>query len=145
MFGPDDGFLTTLAKLVRLPAIPLFGRGDTRLQPADVEDVGEAIARLLLQAQQPARFHEFGGPHVYRYRDLLRSIAGASGRNPVLVPVPFAFWHLLAFMSEPFPFPPLTRNQVELMQTDNVAGTDPGFGELGISPRAIEDVLREIV
>jgi hypothetical protein len=31
---------------------------------------------------------------------------------------------------------------VELMQTDNVAGGSPGFGELGIRPHSIEDVLR---
>ena len=35
MFGLDDAFLTTLVRLGRiLPVFPLFGRGDTRLQPA---------------------------------------------------------------------------------------------------------------
>jgi uncharacterized protein YbjT (DUF2867 family) len=34
MFGRDDAFLTTLVKLLRiLPVYPLFGRGETRLQP----------------------------------------------------------------------------------------------------------------
>ena len=46
MFGPDDAFLTTILKLLRqLPIYPMFGRGRTRLQPAYVEDVAEAIAR----------------------------------------------------------------------------------------------------
>src|ERR1700732_3305680 len=46
MFGPDDAFLTTVLKLLgRLPIYPMFGRGLTRLQPAYVEDVAEAIAR----------------------------------------------------------------------------------------------------
>src|SRR3712207_2860327 len=46
MFGPDDAFLTTLARLVRtLPVCPMFGGGRTRLQPVHVEDVAEAIAR----------------------------------------------------------------------------------------------------
>src|SRR5467141_835457 len=48
MFGPDDAFLTTLLRLLRqLPIYPMFGRGLTRLQPAYVEDVAEAIARAL--------------------------------------------------------------------------------------------------
>ena len=48
MFGPDDAFLTTIIKLLRrLPIYPMFGRGLTRLQPAYVEDVAEAIARAL--------------------------------------------------------------------------------------------------
>jgi nucleoside-diphosphate-sugar epimerase len=48
MFGPDDAFLNTLLKLLRrLPAYPMFGRGATRLQPAHVEDVAEAMVRAL--------------------------------------------------------------------------------------------------
>ena len=48
MFGPDDAFLTTILKLLnQLPIYPMFGRGRTRLQPAYVEDVAEAIARAL--------------------------------------------------------------------------------------------------
>ena len=55
MFGPDDAFLNTLVKLLKwLPAYPMFGRGLTRLQPVDVEDVAEAIARGL---QPTARNH----------------------------------------------------------------------------------------
>ena len=47
MTGSDDVFLTMIVRLIRiLPAYPLFGNGDTRLQPAFVEDVAEAIARL---------------------------------------------------------------------------------------------------
>jgi hypothetical protein len=47
-FGPDDAFLATILKLLRrLPIYPMFGRGQTRLQPAFVEDVAEAIARTM--------------------------------------------------------------------------------------------------
>jgi hypothetical protein len=49
-------------------------------------------------------------------------------------------------MAEILPDPPVTRNQIELMQVDNVASqSTPGFAELGISPRPIEDVLREML
>ena len=55
MFGPDDAFLTTILKLLRqLPIYPMFGRGQTRLQPAYVEDVAEAIARVLQRAETPS-------------------------------------------------------------------------------------------
>jgi len=52
MFGPDDAFLTTVITLLRrLPIYPMFGRGQTRLQPAYVEDVAEAVARVMRQAE----------------------------------------------------------------------------------------------
>jgi uncharacterized protein YbjT (DUF2867 family) len=54
MFGPDDAFLTTILKLLRqLPIYPMFGRGLTRLQPAYVEDVAEAIGRTMQRADNP--------------------------------------------------------------------------------------------
>ena len=52
MFGPDDAFLTTILSLLRqLPIYPMFGRGLTRLQPAYVEDVAEAIGQIMQRAE----------------------------------------------------------------------------------------------
>src|SRR5512143_2254501 len=52
MFGPQDAFLATILKLLqRLPVYPMFGRGSTRLQPAYVEDVAEAISRVVGRAE----------------------------------------------------------------------------------------------
>ncbi|AZO32730.1 complex I NDUFA9 subunit family protein [Mesorhizobium sp. M1B.F.Ca.ET.045.04.1.1] len=143
MTGRDDAFLTTITRLLRiLPAYPLFGNGDTRLQPASVEDVAEAIARIA-SAGADARLFEFGGPRVYTYRDLVLEVARLLGIRTRLVPVPFVFWHALATFGEFVPGMPLTRNQVELMQIDNVADTRlPGLRDLGIEPHDIDQVLR---
>src|SRR6202171_4307898 len=49
MFGPGDALFGTLAHLARLlPVLPLIGDGHTRLQPVYVEDVAEAVARILV-------------------------------------------------------------------------------------------------
>jgi hypothetical protein len=64
----------------------------------------------------------------------------------VLMRVPFAFWNALAGVAEMLPQPPLTRNQVELMQIDTMASESlPGFRALGISPRSLEDELEAIL
>ena len=147
MFGADDAFLNTLVQLLRrLPIYPMFGRGQTRLQPADVEDVGEAVAKLMQRTPGEAITVECGGPRVYTYEELLRTIAHAANVKRVLVPVPFAAWHALASVAEVLPSVPVTRNQVELMEIDTVASAGvPGFADLGISPRAMEDVLQSIL
>jgi hypothetical protein len=60
--------------------------------------------------------------------------------------MPFAFWNALAGVAEMLPRPPLTRNQVELMQIDTTASERlPGFRTLGISPRSLEDELEAIL
>jgi NADH dehydrogenase len=147
MFGPEDAFLTTIVGLLRrLPIYPMFGRGRTRLQPAYVEDVAEAIARELQRAPTDAMTYECGGPRVYAYEELLRSIVREAGLERTLVPLPFPAWHALAWGAEMLPHPPITRNQVELMQVDNVTTPGvPGFGDLGISPHSIEEILRQIL
>jgi uncharacterized protein YbjT (DUF2867 family) len=147
MFGPDDAFLTTILKLLRrLPIYPMFGRGQTRLQPVYVEDVAEAIARVLQGTEKDAITYECVGPRIYTYEELLRAVARQAGLRPVLIPIPFAAWHGLAWFAEMVSSPPITRNQVELMQVDNVSSPEmPGFEELGISPQSVEEILKDIL
>jgi hypothetical protein len=71
---------------------------------------------------------------------------GEIPRADSAVPVPFAAWHVLAWVAELLPGAPITRNQVELMAIDTVASTDvPGFADLGISPGAMEQILQSVV
>jgi NADH dehydrogenase len=147
MFGPHGAFLTTILKLLRrLPIYPMFGRGLTRLQPAYVEDVAEAVARALQGTQTHAITYECGGPRVYSYEENSQSLCTRSWPKPMLVPIPFAAWHTLAWISEMLPSPPVTRNQVELMQVDNVCSPEMrGFGQLGISPHSVEEILQQML
>ncbi|HTO62778.1 MAG TPA: NAD(P)H-binding protein [Bradyrhizobium sp.] len=147
MFAADDAFLTTILRLLRtLPAYPLFGNGRTRLQPVFADDVAAAVAQILRQPQRPYPVYELAGPRVYAYEELLRSIARIAGLRPVLVKTPFAFWGAAAGLAEILPRPPFTRNQVELMQIDTIASANlPGFGQLKISPRPLEDELKAML
>src|SRR5262249_41387312 len=80
MFGPDDAFLTTLLKLLsQLPIYPMFGRGLTKLQPAYVDDVAEAVVRTLKQTDGT---FELGGPRVYSYEELIKVVACAASLKP---------------------------------------------------------------
>lgn len=141
MFAADDGLTAALAGMLRMaPVFPMFGSGATRLQPAYVEDVAEAIARILA-ASAPAEIYEFGGPEVLTYRALLQTVARQYGLRRFLLPLPFPVWRLLASVAEWLPRPPLTRGQVELMAEDNVvSGRLPGFAALDIAPKALESV-----
>jgi NADH dehydrogenase len=146
MFGRGDAFVIPIAAMLRrLPVFPLFGGGQTRLQPVYVEDVAEAITRVM-QELDSKLCYELGGPRVYTFKSLLEVIAQSLGTKPLLIPVPFDLWRMLALAGEMFPHPPITRNQVELMRIDNVVSLDsPGFVDLQISPTSLEDVLPAIL
>jgi NADH dehydrogenase len=143
LFAEDDAFLTTIVGLLRrLPAYPMFGSGQTRLQPVHVEDVAEAITRTLQKSEAEPLTFEFGGPRIYSYESLLRTVAREAGLRTMLFPMAFQAWHVLARICEVLPRPPITRNQVELMELDTIADADlPGLHDLGIAPRAIEEVI----
>src|SRR5262249_56036348 len=116
-----DAFLTTILTLLnRLPFFPMFGNGQMRLQPVYVEDVAQAIAKILQQQQAGPDMFECGGPRLYSYEELLRAVATAAGVTITLSPLPFAAWGALALISEMLPSPPITRNQVELTASDSV-------------------------
>ena len=124
----------------------MFGDGRTKLQPVWVEDVAEAITRALMPVAPLPVTYECGGPRIYSYKTLLRALAKEAGIKAVLLPFPFIAWHATARIGEMLPDPPITRNQVELMQVANVSSTDqPGLTDLGIVPRAIEEEVRSMI
>jgi uncharacterized protein YbjT (DUF2867 family) len=110
------------------------------------DDVAAAIAQIVRQSQRPYPIYELAGPRVYSYEELLRTIARIAGLRPLLMRMPFAFWEVIAGLGEMLPHPPLTRNQVELMQIDTTASENlPGFRTLGISPRSLEEELEAML
>lgn len=142
LFDRQGGLLETLLRLVwRLPVIPLFGSGTVRLQPVHADDVAGAVAAVL-EKGGPAAAIEIGGPQVFRYRDLLRTVASAMVLRRTLVPVPYTAWRIAAGAMSGLANPPLTPAQVELMERDCiVTGDAPTLQGLGIRPQFFTDVL----
>ena len=143
MFGPGDALFTTLAELIKLlPVLPLIGSGDTRLQPVFVEDVTEAVARILTDPRTVGRTYELAGPGVYTLRELVTMTLHLLGKRRLLIPVPFAVAEIQARLFELLPNPPLTTGQVDLLKADNLASrTLPGLQELKIQPKTVEEVV----
>ena len=72
-----------------------------------------------------------------------------TGRKRILAPLPFPLASLMGMFCEiaawaPFITPPLTRDQVKLLEHDNVISNDPSIGtlaDLGIAPQTVESIL----
>lgn len=143
MFGPGDALFGTLAQLARwLPAMPLIGGGHARMQPVYVEDVAEAIARIVANEAAAGQIYELAGPTAYTMRELVELVLRIVGRRRLLLSIPFAVAEAEARLFELLPSPPLTTGQVDLLKADNVAsGKLPGLHELGITPKSAEDVV----
>ena len=92
------------------------------------------------------KVYELGGPRVYRYREIVELVLVHLNRKRVLVPVPFFLWEIQATLLGLLPNPPLTRDQVILMRSDNiVSDTALTFADLSITPRSVEAELPSIL
>ena len=146
VFGSGDGFLNKFAAMASIaPALPLIGGGQTRFQPVYVGDVAEAIVRAVERPDAAGRTFELGGPEVMTFEDILKLILRETRRRNGLVPLPFfaarAIGSLAQLTSLVGVAPVLTRDQVALLESDNVvADSAEGLDALGIQPTGIEAI-----
>lgn len=142
VFGPEDQFFNRFGRLARmLPVMPVIA-GSTRFQPVYVGDVADAVIAAAEREDAQGRTYELGGPQVLSFRELLRFVLTATGHRKPLVDVPVGLARLQAAFSEFLPSPPLTRDQLLMLQRDNVVAEGaPGLRDLGIQPKALEAVV----
>jgi len=143
VFGPEDDFFNRFAAMARLsPVLPLIGGGATRFQPVYVGDVADGVLAALERPDAAGKTYELGGPKTYSFRELMRLLLAQVGRKRCLMNLPFGLASLEAAFLEWLPVPPLTRDQVKLLQRDNVVAAGmPGFAELGLTPTSVELIL----
>jgi uncharacterized protein YbjT (DUF2867 family) len=147
VFGPEDDFFNRFAALARmLPALPLIGGGETRFQPVFVGDVAEAIAKAVEGDAKETLVYELGGPEVRTFKELMQYVLAVTERKRLLVPLPFPLARLQAAVLQWLPKPPLTVDQVRLIERDNVVSDEARregrtLEGLGIDPAAIESIV----
>ncbi len=154
VFGPGDSFFNRFAQLARaLPVLPLAG-ADTRFQPVYVGDVAEAVGRAVDGHVAGAKVYELGGPEIRTLRELVEYTLRTTQRTRLVLDLPLPAARIQARMMEiadtvtlgllPDALK-LSRDQVTLLQTDNVvsqAARDEGrtLEALGIARTSLEAV-----
>lgn len=142
IFGADDKFLNTFARLQAItPVMPLAGAG-TRFQPVWVEDVAQAVVNALLDRRSIGLTIEACGPEVFTLAQLVQLAGRCAGHARAVIPLPLAVGRLQAALMELLPGEPLmSRDNVASLSVDNVAsGSLPGLQTLGITPAALSAV-----
>ena len=165
VFGPEDKFFNLFAGLARLspvlpvigcPVIPkvelltpeaplkidIYGGGGPRFQPVYVGDVADAIMKILGDHDTAGKTYELGGPRTYSFKEIMELMLAEIGRRRLLVPLPYAFARIEAWFLEKWPQPILTRDQVTLLEKDNVVAEGAlTFQDLEMEPTAAEAIL----
>ncbi len=143
VFGADDAVFNRMAKIAAsAPFLPVIGSGTAKVQPVYAGDVGAAAAAVLARPDTARAVFELGGPRVYTYRELAALVLREIDRDKPIVGVPAGLMRLAGWFAEFAPVPPFSRDQVDLLLSDNVVrGGAKTLADLGIVPTAAESIL----
>ncbi len=142
VFGAEDQFFNRFGNMAMLlPVMPVIA-GDTRFQPVYVGDVADAVMAVLGRETTAGQVFELGGPRVWTFREILQWILTETRRRRPLLEVPMGLARLQARIGELVPGKPFTRDQLLLLQHDNVVAAGAhGLAELGITPTPVELIV----
>jgi NADH dehydrogenase len=102
VFGPRDGFTTSLAQL--LHTLPFFfllpGDGQSLLQPLWVEDLATCLAWALDDDGTRNQMFEIGGPEQLPFHEVVKIVMRKLGLRRKLLPVRAGFMRILTILFE---------------------------------------------
>lgn len=147
IFGPGDGFTTTLAQVVgRFPIVPVFGDGSYPLQPIAVEEVAEAFVESLERPETVHQVIELGGPEVLSYLEVLRRVATSLGKRRFFLRVPLGLARfgvrLAAALSSN---PPITPDELTMLLSGSRADTSLAKKLFGLPRKPFSGVPQVLV
>ncbi|MFQ5898578.1 MAG: complex I NDUFA9 subunit family protein [Candidatus Methylomirabilia bacterium] len=147
IYGPGDGFITMLARLVRrLPIVPVIGDGRYRLQPVPVEQVAEGFARAVERGTTVGQTYEVGGPRAYAFTEIVDLIGTVLGKPEVRkLYEPLWLMRPVVFVLERLPFFPLTSDQLLMLEESNVCECGTFFNTFDLTPIEFPDGLQRML
>jgi len=147
IYGPGDGFTIRLSEMLKLvPVMPVIGSGKSRVQPVYIDDVVSCIIKAVTSDAFLNEIYEVGGPDQLTYEEVTKAIAEAMGIKRPAVHVPLFFMKPIARTLETvLSNPPLTTNQLIMLQEDNVCSMKDIRDAFGIEPLTFREGLRKFI
>jgi uncharacterized protein YbjT (DUF2867 family) len=147
IYGAGDQFTLRLAEMIRLsPVLPVIGRGTSKVQPIFIDDVVTCIVKAVTGEAYLNEQYELGGPEQLTYEAVTEAIAEAMGIKRPTAHLPFFLMKAAARVFEAaVPRPPLTRDQLIMLQEDNVCGMRDIRDAFGVEPVKFSDGLKTFI
>jgi uncharacterized protein YbjT (DUF2867 family) len=146
IYGPEGQFINLFARMIRLsPVVPLLGSPRARFQPVPVEMVAAAFVRSLGEPRSVGQTYDLCGPEALMLSEIVDRIQAVLGKRRLKVQVPLSLARCQAACME-FLFqrmlrkaPPLNRDQLLMLQEDNVGNAQPANELFGLKPAPLRE------
>ena len=141
IFGPQDQFVNLFARMARFsPVLPVMGPGRAKFQPVAIEDVAMCFVKALTETRSVGQTCDLCGPDSLTMPEILDAVLSATGRKRWKLRVPLGLARFqVACLEFVFPrllgkAPPLNRDQLTMLQEDNVGNPQPANELFGLKP-----------
>ncbi|MBN8246404.1 MAG: complex I NDUFA9 subunit family protein, partial [Verrucomicrobia bacterium] len=152
IYGRGDGFVTLFARFARWsPVLPVLGPGTQRFQPVAVGEVARCFAAAPGIPESVGCTVDVCGPERLTMNAILESLLAATGRNRPLLHLPWGIAGLQAGLLEAVvprllgKASPLNRDQVLMLQEDNVGDPGPATRLFGLEPVSFAEGIRRFL
>ncbi|MDA8432133.1 MAG: complex I NDUFA9 subunit family protein [Nitrospiraceae bacterium] len=147
IIGPWDGFTRKMLDMLRLsPVIPIPGEGKAKFQPIYIMDWLRCIDKVIEDPKSYCSRFELGGPEQLSYREIVGMLAEAAGLKKPVFNVPMGLMRLsAAFLGAVLSSPPVTSDQLRLLESDNVCAPDAVERNFGFRPTTLREALKEFI
>ena len=148
-FGRGDEFFNPMAAQVKLsPVVPVPGDGKASFQPIGAEDAARCLVTALDREDLVGRTLDVGGPEKLTYDEMIDLVGKTLGAQTFKVHVPLGLMRpLVALLEATLSRPPVTGEQLKMLELDSLAAPDSvsrHFGFEPISPRGNIDYVTDV-
>lgn len=141
-YGPGDKALNKIAAIARMsPVVPILGASPQLVQPVFVDDIAEAVARIVEVEAAWGQTFEIGG-EVLSMRQITEILLQVLGKKRVVLPVPLPLAKLGTAPLALLPKPPMTPQGVEFAAQDGLVDTTSLTEILGVKMADLRTGLR---
>ena len=135
IFGDPQGKMEFITQLYQelitppLPAVNFFKgflpiQGSVKMSPVHIDDVVEVFCLALKLNHTNNKTYNLGGPEILSWYEILKCIAATTKKNKIFIPVPIVIMKLLARLFQWLPFFPVTFEQLQMLEENNIADKD---------------------
>jgi len=143
--GTEDNFTNLFSKLSFLPIIPVVGI-NYKFQPILVDNVVDAIMRVIEKKNNEGKIYEIGGPKIISFGDIIKSILKTINKKRFVIELPMPIAKVQSTITDLLPIPPiLTKDQCEILsEADNVVSNNHlTLKDLDINPADVEEAMKK--
>ena len=105
-----------------------------RLSPVHVKDVAAVFVKALDMPETAGRIIALGGPDALTWKEILQTIARATGTTKWTVPAPVLLLKGLAAALDQYAFFPITRDQLTMLMEGNTCDAQELLRTFGLTP-----------